>query len=157
MFARFYKMFFWISLSWLNIMNPVDNKYYLSEFLPFRRECGLERFVPTGLLSSMKRKEVRKILSHHVKQCQLLEPGQKLLSPLQAKLHYMKLVSELRSFGGRCFMATMLVNRGEILGRGSEESVEGSRGSGVNWSWKIITRKFVFGIRCFIPLLFIGL
>ena len=83
---------------------------YYDLFDLFRRECGLDRFVPSGLLASIKRKEIRKLLSHHIKQCQLLEPGQKLLSPLQAKLHYMKLVSELRSFGGRCFMVTVVVS-----------------------------------------------
>ena len=38
-----------------------------------------------------------------------LAPGQKQITPLQAKLHYMKIISELRTFGGKCFMATLVV------------------------------------------------
>ena len=40
----------------------------------------------------------------------LIAPGQKQVTPLQAKLHYMKIVSELRSFGGKCFLATLVVS-----------------------------------------------
>ena len=39
----------------------------------------------------------------------LTAPGQKQLTALQAKLHYMKIVSELKTFGSRVFMVTLLV------------------------------------------------
>ncbi|CAL1275502.1 unnamed protein product, partial [Larinioides sclopetarius] len=68
------------------------------------RECGLERFVPVSLLETMKLKELRKLLGHFLKQNQsLCAPGQKHLTPLQAKLHYLKIISELPSYGSKCF------------------------------------------------------
>ena len=51
------------------------------------------------------------MLGHFMKLNQgLIAPGQKQVTPLQAKLHYMKIVSELRSFGGKCFLATLVVS-----------------------------------------------
>ncbi|XP_064482269.1 uncharacterized protein LOC135395026 isoform X2 [Ornithodoros turicata] len=68
------------------------------------RECGLKRFVPASLLETMKRKELRKLLGHYLKQNQALSaPGQKQLTALQAKLHYLKIVGELPSYGAKCF------------------------------------------------------
>lgn len=69
------------------------------------RESGLKRFVPGSLLETMKRKELRKLLSHFLKQNQaaLCAPGQKQLTPLQAKLHYLKVISELSSYGAKVF------------------------------------------------------
>lgn len=69
------------------------------------RESGLKRFVPGSLLETMKRKELRKLLSHFLKQNQatLCAPGQKQLSPLQAKLHYLKVIGELASYGAKLF------------------------------------------------------
>ena len=76
----------------------------------FRKECGLDKFVPHSLLDSMKGKDLRKMLSHYIKLNQgLTAPGQKQLTELQAKLHYMKMIGELRSFGGKCFIATLVV------------------------------------------------
>ena len=69
-----------------------------------RREYGLERFVPTSLVEAMKRKELRKLLSHFFKvNQQLTAPGQKQLTVLQAKLHYFKIIAELSSYGAKCF------------------------------------------------------
>lgn len=72
------------------------------------RECGLDRFVPFSLLETMKRKELRKLLSHFLKQNQsLCAPGQKQLTALQAKLHYLKIISELPSYGAKCFSTSL--------------------------------------------------
>ena len=77
-----------------------------------RREYGLERFVPTSLVEAMKRKELRKLLSHFVKvNQQLTAPGQKQLTALQAKLHYLKIISELPSYGAKCFSTNFKVSR----------------------------------------------
>ncbi|GFT36302.1 FERM and PDZ domain-containing protein 4, partial [Nephila pilipes] len=74
------------------------------------RECGLERFVPVSLLETMKLKELRKLLGHFLKQNQsLCAPGQKHLTPLQAKLHYLKIISELPSYGSKCFATNISV------------------------------------------------
>ena len=64
----------------------------------------------------MKTKDVRKMISHYMKaNNNLTAPGQKQLTALQAKLHYMKLISELRTFGGKCFMATLVVGYYQLV------------------------------------------
>ncbi|RWS26683.1 FERM and PDZ domain-containing protein 4-like protein, partial [Leptotrombidium deliense] len=68
------------------------------------KECGLEPFIPHSLLDTMKRKELHKILNHFLKQNQqLCPPGQKSLTALQAKMHYLKVISELPSYGSKMF------------------------------------------------------
>lgn len=77
----------------------------------FRKECGIEKFVPYSHLEQMKPKELRKILGNQMKINQnLTPPGQKHLSSMQAKLHYMKIVTEQKTFGSRVFMVTLLVS-----------------------------------------------
>ncbi|KAK8738768.1 hypothetical protein OTU49_003663 [Cherax quadricarinatus] len=72
------------------------------------RDCGLERFVPSSLVDSMKRKELRKLLSHFLKiNSNLTTQGQKQLTALQAKLHYLKIISELPSYGAKCFSTNL--------------------------------------------------
>ncbi|KAJ8919202.1 hypothetical protein NQ315_012190, partial [Exocentrus adspersus] len=69
------------------------------------REFGLERFVPATLLETMKGKEVRKLLGHFLKlHASMAGPG-KQLTALQAKLHYLDIVSQLPSYGAKCFSA----------------------------------------------------
>ncbi|XP_077295591.1 uncharacterized protein LOC143917857 [Arctopsyche grandis] len=68
------------------------------------REFGLERFVPCGLLESMKRKELRRLIGHFLKlNAQMTGNQQKHLSQLQAKLHYLDIISSLPSYGAKCF------------------------------------------------------
>ena len=81
---------------------------YLSP-LP-RRDTGLETFVPSSVLDTMKPKEIRKLLAHYIKVNQGLAPGQKQLTELQAKLHYLKRLMTLKAFGGKCFVATFVVS-----------------------------------------------
>ena len=56
-------------------------------------------------MDAMKAKELRRLLSHLIKvnNQQLCAPGQKKLSELQVKVQYLKILSELPTFGGRCF------------------------------------------------------
>lgn len=61
----------------------------------------------------MKPKDIRKMINHYMKSNLSLAPGQKQITPLQAKLHYIKILSELRTFGGKCFMATLVVSEGD--------------------------------------------
>ncbi|XP_060073323.1 uncharacterized protein LOC132553128 [Ylistrum balloti] len=80
------------------------------------KECGLEKFVPATQIESMKGKDLRKLLSQQLKINQnLTPPGQKQLSALQAKLHYVKIVSELKTFGSRVFMVTLLDQKMEAM------------------------------------------
>lgn len=68
------------------------------------RECGLECFVPFSLLETMKRKELHKLLNHFLKlNHQLCPTGQKCLTSTQAKLHYLRIISELPSYGAKIF------------------------------------------------------
>ncbi|CAH0552577.1 unnamed protein product [Brassicogethes aeneus] len=69
------------------------------------RDFGLERFVPASLLENIKRKEVRKLIGHFLKlHSNMAGPG-KQLTTLQAKLHYLDIVSQLPSYGAKCFSA----------------------------------------------------
>lgn len=80
------------------------------------KEFGLEKFVPRGLRESMKIKDLRKILTQCLKMNQnLTAPGQKQLTALQAKLHYMKILNELNMFGSRIFMVTLLDKMQEAM------------------------------------------
>ncbi|XP_039287999.1 uncharacterized protein LOC111046332 isoform X3 [Nilaparvata lugens] len=68
------------------------------------KEFGLERFVPVSLMESMKRKELRKLLSHLLKLNQTMTgSSHKCLTSLQAKLYYLSIISELPSYGAKCF------------------------------------------------------
>ena len=78
----------------------------------FRRESGLESFVPSSLAESMKKKELKKVIGHFLKvNGNLTAPGQKNLTALQAKLHYLKIISELPSYGAKCFSTTLSVSQ----------------------------------------------
>nr|XP_044996701.1 FERM and PDZ domain-containing protein 4 isoform X3 [Jaculus jaculus] len=72
------------------------------------KEWGLETFLPSAVLQSMKEKNIKKALSHLVKANQSLVPPGKKLSALQAKVHYLKFLSDLRLYGGRVFKATLV-------------------------------------------------
>ena len=82
----------------------------------YRKECGLEKFVPSSLAETMKRKELRKLLGHFLKLNSSLTAGggngssQKSLTALQAKLHYLKIISDLPSYGAKCFSTNMSVS-----------------------------------------------
>ena len=64
----------------------------------------------------MKRKELRKLLGHFLKLNSSLTAGggngsgQKNLTALQAKLHYLKIISDLPSYGAKCFSTNMSVS-----------------------------------------------
>lgn len=80
----------------------------------FRKEFGLERFIPGSLLENMKRKEVRKLLAHFLKlHSSMAGPG-KQLTALQVKLHYLDIVSQLPSYGAKCFPTT---HKGDLVER----------------------------------------
>ncbi|XP_051870741.1 FERM and PDZ domain-containing protein 4 isoform X1 [Pristis pectinata] len=72
------------------------------------KEWGLETFLPPMVLQSMKEKNVKKALTHILKANQNLVPPGKKLSALQAKVHYLKFLSDLRLYGGRVFKAMLV-------------------------------------------------
>ncbi|CAB3254278.1 unnamed protein product [Arctia plantaginis] len=70
------------------------------------REFGLERFVPSGLLDTMKRKELRRLIAHFLKLNSQMTGSQRQLTQLQAKLHYLDIVAGLPSYGAKCFSSS---------------------------------------------------
>ncbi|KAM4559164.1 FERM and PDZ domain-containing protein 4-like isoform 1-T1 [Odontesthes bonariensis] len=72
------------------------------------KEWGLALFLPPAVLSSMKEKNIKKALTHILKTNQNLVPPGKKLTALQAKVHYLKYLSDLRLYGGRVFKATLI-------------------------------------------------
>ncbi|XP_061698075.1 FERM and PDZ domain-containing protein 4 isoform X2 [Syngnathoides biaculeatus] len=72
------------------------------------KEWGLALFLPPAVLSSMKEKNIKKALSHILKTNQNLVPPGKKLTALQAKVHYLKYLSDLRLYGGRVFKSTLI-------------------------------------------------
>ncbi|KAM9327536.1 FERM and PDZ domain-containing protein 4-like [Pholidichthys leucotaenia] len=73
-----------------------------------QKEWGLSLFLPPAVLSSMKEKNIKKALSHILKTNQNLVPPGKKLTALQAKVHYLRYLSELRLFGGMEFKSILL-------------------------------------------------
>lgn len=70
---------------------------------------GLDNFVPKTLINTMQKKDLQRILTQQIKQSRnLCPPGQKHISPLQAKLQYLKIVSEMKTYGGKQFNAIIL-------------------------------------------------
>lgn len=76
-----------------------------------RREFGLEKFVPVSLMETMKRKELRKLLTHLLKLNQTMTgTNYKTLTALQAKLYYLTIIAELPSYGAKCFSTNVRVS-----------------------------------------------
>lgn len=68
------------------------------------REFGLERFVPSSLIEGMKNKELRRLIAHFLKlNAQMTGSSTKQLTQLQAKIHYLDIISGLPSYGAKCF------------------------------------------------------
>lgn len=65
----------------------------------------MERFIPASILDNLKRKEIRKLLSHFLKLHSNMTGSGKQLTSLQVKLHYLDITSQLPSYGAKCFSA----------------------------------------------------
>ncbi|KAI5629511.1 FERM and PDZ domain-containing protein 4 isoform X2, partial [Silurus asotus] len=73
-----------------------------------QKQWGLAHFLPPSVFSSMKEKNIKKALTHILKTNQnLVAPGKKL-TMLQAKVHYLKYLSDLRLYGGRAFKSLLV-------------------------------------------------
>uniref|UniRef100_A0A8C7VUA2 FERM and PDZ domain containing 4 n=1 Tax=Oncorhynchus mykiss TaxID=8022 RepID=A0A8C7VUA2_ONCMY len=73
-----------------------------------QKEWGLALFIPPAVMTSMKEKNIKKALTHILKTNQNLVPPGKKLTALQAKVHYLKYLSELRLYGGKVFKSILL-------------------------------------------------
>lgn len=75
-----------------------------------RKTWGIENFVSSTLLRNMREKDLRKAIAYHMKKSQSQhDPKQKGLSVDQARINYLEELSDLKSFGGKSFSATMMV------------------------------------------------
>lgn len=60
--------------------------------------------MPASLIDGMKRKELRRLVSHFLKlNSQMTGSSNKVLTQLQAKIHYLDIISGLPSYGAKCF------------------------------------------------------
>ncbi|XP_061547361.1 FERM and PDZ domain-containing protein 4-like isoform X3 [Phycodurus eques] len=73
-----------------------------------QKEWGLSLFLPPTVLTSTKEKNIKKALTHILKTNQNLVPPGKKLTALQAKVHYLRYLSELQLYGGREFKSILL-------------------------------------------------
>ncbi|XP_069789070.1 FERM and PDZ domain-containing protein 1 [Narcine bancroftii] len=75
------------------------------------KDWGIENFVSPTLLQNMKEKDVRKAINYHLKNNHsLVPPGQKkLISTAQTRLNYLNILGDLRTYGGKTFNATLML------------------------------------------------
>ncbi|XP_062062946.1 FERM and PDZ domain-containing protein 1 [Lepus europaeus] len=75
------------------------------------KDWGIENFISPTLLRNMKGKDIKKAISFHMKRNQnLLEPRQKqLISAAQLRLNYLQILGELKTYGGKIFNATLML------------------------------------------------
>ncbi|KAM3864671.1 uncharacterized protein frmpd1a [Diretmus argenteus] len=77
---------------------------------------GIENFVSSTLLRNMREKDLRKAIGYHMKKSlPQQDPKQKGLSVNQARINYLKELNDLKSFGGKSFSATMMLQDRESM------------------------------------------
>ncbi|XP_056136487.1 FERM and PDZ domain-containing protein 1 [Lampris incognitus] len=77
---------------------------------------GIENFVSSTLLRNMREKDLRKAINYHMKKNQSQQdPKQKGLSVNQARINYLEELCDLKSFGGKSFSATMMLQDRESM------------------------------------------
>ncbi|KAM7393653.1 hypothetical protein PAMP_020510 [Pampus punctatissimus] len=77
---------------------------------------GIENFVSSTLLRNMREKDLRKAIGYHMKKSQSQhDPKQKGLSADQARINYLEELNDLKSFGGKSFSATMMLQDRESM------------------------------------------
>ncbi|XP_008285980.1 FERM and PDZ domain-containing protein 1 [Stegastes partitus] len=77
---------------------------------------GIENFVSSTLLRNMREKDLRKAIGYHMKKSQTQhDPKQKGVSVDQARINYLEELNDLKSFGGKSFGATMMLQDRESM------------------------------------------
>ncbi|XP_035810225.2 FERM and PDZ domain-containing protein 1 [Amphiprion ocellaris] len=77
---------------------------------------GIENFVSSTLLRNMREKDLRKAIGYHMKKSQSQhDPKQKGVSVDQARINYLEELNDLKSFGGKSFGATMMLQDRESM------------------------------------------
>lgn len=71
---------------------------------------GIESFVSTTLLRNMKEKDLKKAINYHLKKSLALPDSKlKISSVDQARINYLEELCDLKSFGGKSFSATLML------------------------------------------------
>ncbi|KTG04340.1 hypothetical protein cypCar_00004887 [Cyprinus carpio] len=99
---------FFIGKDFAKFTAPINNN-------PTQKEWGIESFVSHTLLRNMREKDLKKAISYHMKKILSQEPKQKVISVDQARLNYMNEMSEVKSYGGKAFSATMMLQDRESV------------------------------------------
>ncbi|KAI7811346.1 FERM and PDZ domain-containing protein 1 [Triplophysa rosa] len=79
------------------------------------KEWGIESFVSHTLLRNMREKDLKKAISLHMKKLLSQEPKQKVISVNQARLNFLNEISQLKTYGGKAFSATMMLQDRESM------------------------------------------
>nr|XP_033773391.1 FERM and PDZ domain-containing protein 1 isoform X2 [Geotrypetes seraphini] len=85
-------------------------------FKYIEKDWGIENFISPTLLRNMRGKDIKKAISFHMKRNQLLlEPRQKQFSSAaHVRASYLRLLGELKTYGGKIFNATLLLQDREL-------------------------------------------
>ncbi|XP_053558686.1 FERM and PDZ domain-containing protein 1 [Bombina bombina] len=80
-------------------------------FKYIEKEWGIDSFLSPTLLRNMRGKDIKKAISFHIKRNQCnLEPRQKQpISAAQVRLNYLKILGDLKTYGGKIFNATLML------------------------------------------------
>ncbi|KAM8961755.1 FERM and PDZ domain-containing protein 1 isoform 2-T2 [Pelodytes ibericus] len=80
-------------------------------FKYIEKDWGIDNFLSPTLIRNMRAKDIKKAISFHIKRNQcILEPRQKQpISATQVRLHYLKILGDLKTYGGKIFNATLML------------------------------------------------
>ncbi|XP_040217401.1 FERM and PDZ domain-containing protein 1 [Rana temporaria] len=80
-------------------------------FKYIEKDWGIDNFLSPTLLRNMRGKDIKKAISFHIKRNQcILEPRQKQpVSAAQIRLQYLKILGDLKTYGGKIFHATLML------------------------------------------------
>ncbi|XP_075458911.1 FERM and PDZ domain-containing protein 1 isoform X1 [Ascaphus truei] len=80
-------------------------------FKYIEKDWGIDNFLSPTLLRNMRSKDIKKAISFHIKRNQcILEPRQKKpISAAQVRLNYLKVLGDLKTYGGKIFNATLML------------------------------------------------
>ncbi|OCT59281.1 hypothetical protein XELAEV_18001232mg [Xenopus laevis] len=80
-------------------------------FKYIEKDWGIDNFLSPTLLRSIKGKDIKKAISFHMKRNQcILEPRQKQpVSASQVRLNYLRILGDLKTYGGKIFYATLML------------------------------------------------
>ncbi|KAM9329559.1 FERM and PDZ domain-containing protein 1 [Gastrophryne carolinensis] len=80
-------------------------------FKYIEKDWGIDNFLSPTLVRNMRGKDIKKAISFHIKRNQcILQPKQKQpVSAAQIRLQYLKILGDLKTYGGKIFNATLML------------------------------------------------